>query len=150
MFFSDVRDSRSTVAIKGVFHTPSFVIVPESSANSWIRIELSCDASARERACMFIFCMGDTRCTSWRVCLRRGSGGASPLPFFSRGPSSRWRYLAGVLSRPPPSPLLHPAPLCLAGFACFCPCDLVGWPESGVGSSACHTDLACRTGGGVV
>ena len=145
--FSDVKEFRSTVAIKGVFQTPGCVIDPEFSANSWVQIELLCDASAHERTCSSIAWvkravrLGEFVSAGVRV-------GSSPLPFFSRGPV--------VITSRPPSPRLPiaPAPLCLTA-ARVCLLLSVGderaWrPEMGVGSSACHTDLAYRHVGRVV
>ena len=66
---------------------------------------------------MFIYCMGESRCTSRRVCLRRGSSWFVTPPFLLAG-ACGYLFKAAL----PPAP----APLCLTGFACCCQCELVG------------------------
>jgi len=147
--FSDVKDFRSTVAIKGVFQAPGFVVDPEFAANSWFRIELLCASSALERAGSYVAwgkrAVRLEEFVSAGVRVARGTAAlfAATPPVHLAG---AWRYQSNstLPTAPPGAGAVVSDGVCLFLSVRAC------WPETGVGSSACHTDLACRHVGRVV
>ena len=147
--FSDVKDLRAIVAIKGVLQAPGFVVDPKFDANSCIRIELLCDSAAHERACSYIaWVKRAVRLEEFVSAGVRVARGAAAL-FAATPPvllAGAWhsQSKAALPTAPPSAGAVVSDGVCL--FLSVRACR----PEMGVGSSACHTDLACRHVGRVV
>ena len=152
--FSDVKDLRSIVAIKGVFQAPGFVVDPKFAANSCIGIELLCDSAAHEQAGSYVAWVKRAvrleEFVSTGVRVARGAAAlfAATPPIHLAG---AWCYQSkAALPTAPPSA----GAIVSDGLACL-PVSVSGRRASlsagdGVGSSACHADLACRHVGRVV
>jgi len=135
-FFGCKRTLGHPWLLKG-FQTPGFVIEPVSSANSWIRIALLCDASARERACSCSSVAWVKRavrleeCVSAGVRVARGTAAlfAATPPVHLAGAVSRWRSSRWRSQSTSTLPTAPPGAVVSGGVCLFLsvrPCRLAG------------------------